>query len=324
MKHQEEINNVLQAMQGRTFDTIYLVACGGSMAALAPMEYFFDIETNIPTKVYTSNEFVHRIPARIDSNALVITRSHSGTTPETVEATKLARDKGAFTVAISMDSDSPLCQAAEKYVTYTYDKNVKFDRYEGDSAVFYRFVVSLLHWFTGDEKYSKVLRDLENIDTILNKNEKKFIEEAKKFGSKNKRKDIIYTMGSGVYYPEMYAWTSCLMMEMQWVNSNAIHSGEYFHGPFEITDYDVPFLIVRSNLETKPLDDRAISFAQKYSNEVYVIDTNDFEFMDAEEFSKRFISPIISTRILREYAEQLADHRGHPLSVRRYMWRMEY
>ncbi len=27
-------------------------------------------------------------------------------------------------------------------------------------------------------------------------------------------------------------------MEMQWLHSNAIHSGEFFHGPFEITDYD--------------------------------------------------------------------------------------
>jgi fructoselysine 6-phosphate deglycase len=28
--------------------------------------------------------------------------------------------------------------------------------------------------------------------------------------------------------------------------------------------------------------------------------------------------------VLRVHADALADHRGHPLSVRRYMWRMEY
>ena len=30
------------------------------------------------------------------------------------------------------------------------------------------------------------------------------------------------------------------MMEMQWINSGSFHSGEFFHGPFEIVDKDVP------------------------------------------------------------------------------------
>ena len=31
-----------------------------------------------------------------------------------------------------------------------------------------------------------------------------------------------------------------------------------------------------------------------------------------------------SKRVHGTYADALADHRGHPLSVRRYMWRMQY
>lgn len=323
-QHQQELDKILLSVKERTIDTIYLVACGGSMAALAPMEFFFDLETDIQTKVYTSNEFVHRVPHRLNEKSLVITRSHSGTTPETVKAAKLARSKGALTIGISMVEDSPLCLACELILTYCYDKEKKFDRYEGDGSVGYRLLCELLRHFTGKKKYSYILEDLKKLENVLSDNEEKYKQEADEFGKNLKREEIIYTMASGAFYPEVYAWTSCLMMEMQWVHSNAIHSGEYFHGPFEITDFDVPFLVIKSQFETNYLDERAIKFAQKYSDRVYVLDTKDFIYSDIHEDSKEVFALLIASRVLRMFADQLGDHRGHPLSVRRYMWRMEY
>ena len=51
--------------------------------------------------------------------------------------------------------------------------------------------------------------------------------------------------------------------EMQWIHSSAIHSGEYFHGPFEITDKDVPFIMMMSTGRTRALDQRALDFLQQ-------------------------------------------------------------
>ncbi len=36
--------------------------------------------------------------------------------------------------------------------------------------------------------------------------------------------------------------TICIFMEMQWINSSAIHSDEFFNGPFEITEKDTKLL----------------------------------------------------------------------------------
>ena len=69
------------------------------------------------------------------------------------------------------------------------------------------------------------------------------------------------SMGSGsANYSVAYSFAICLLMEMQWVNSSAIHSGEYFHGPFEITDRETPFIILMSEGRTRPLDQRASGF----------------------------------------------------------------
>ncbi len=62
------------------------------------------------------------------------------------------------------------------------------------------------------------------------------------------------------------------------VHSSPIHSGEFFHGPFEITDYDVPFIIVVSNGTTRHLDERALAFAKKFSDQLLVIDEKEFDF----------------------------------------------
>lgn len=82
----------------------------------------------------------------------------------------------------------------------------------------------------------------------------------------SKREPLIYTMGSGANWGSAYSFAICILQEMQWVHSAAIHAGEYFHGPFEITDFDVPFIILKGLGNARQMDERALAFAQKYSS----------------------------------------------------------
>ena len=84
---------------------VYFVACGGSQAVLMAGQYLFDRESNVPSHVYTANEFVYDTPKNLCERSLVISCSHSGNTPETIAATKLAREKGAMTIALSILKD---------------------------------------------------------------------------------------------------------------------------------------------------------------------------------------------------------------------------
>ena len=78
-------------------------------------------------------------------------------------------------------------------------------------------------------------------------------------------------MGSGACYGEAYSFAICLLMEMQWIHSSCIHAGEYFHGPFEITDDNVPFIIIKGLGSTRAIDERAYNFCQKYSEKIMKI-----------------------------------------------------
>jgi fructoselysine 6-phosphate deglycase len=169
-----------------------------------------------------------------------------------------------------------------------------------------------------------VLTQLNNLENLFETNKKITYDRSFQFGSEYKRDKLIYTMGSGAYYHQAYSFTSCLLMEMLWIHSNAIHTGEFFHGPFEVTDFDVPFLIIKGEGPTRPLDERAITFAQKFSDKVEVVDIAELDFTGIDEDLKEYFGPAVAGVVLRQYADGLSEHTGHPLSVRRYMWKMEY
>lgn len=322
VEHKEQLQKVLDALKGKTIKNFFFVGCGGSKAALGPGDYFIDRELDIPSKVYTANEFIHLNPKTLDGNSVVITRSHSGTTPETVDATNFAREKGAMTIAISMDIESPLCKAAEYVIHYNYKDGS--DAVDGDVGMYWALIFSIINQISPKEQYGRILNQLSNLEKLLEVNKKESFDAAYEFGKKYKRENLIYTMASGAYMDQAYSFTSCLLMEMLWIHSNAIHAGEFFHGPFEITDYDTPFLVIMGEGASRPIDQRALDFVKKFSDNVEVIDVQKLNYLKIDDDLKEYFGPAIVGAVLRQYADGLAEHTGHPLSVRRYMWKMEY
>lgn len=317
----KQVEQALEAVKGKKFNAVYMIGCGGSKASFGSAQYIFDVESNLPAYVLSGNEFNYRKPKQFTKDSLVITCSHSGNTPETVQATKTAKDMGCVTICLSNKIDSELWQAATHGINYLWgDCNPAY----GKAAMLYRLVFGILNTLYPSEKYERAIKNIDELETLVPANRKKFADRARAWGSKYKRSPIIYTMASGEYYDDAYSFAICLLMEMQWVHSSAIHSGEYFHGPFEITDYDVPFLMFISRGLTRHLDERALKFVQKYSDQVEVVDTHEFDMGGIQEDLQSYFAALLLTPVTRQYADAIADFRGHPLSVRRYMWRMEY
>lgn len=324
MKHTHSglLEQAIDAVVKRQPKNVFFVACGGSLAYMYNQQYILDVETNFPTAVVNSNEFIHRNPKLLGADSLVITCSHSGDTPETVAATEFARNRGALTVAYTHRADSPLWKAANFALHYDWGEGT--DAYEHRAGMALRFIFGVLNAIQPAASYDRALRSVRGLSPIFDANKAKFRERADQFGSTHKRDTIIYTLGSGPVYGDAYSFAACLLQEMQWVHSNAIHSGEFFHGPFEITDFDVPFLLTKTYGQMRPLDERVHVFLQKYGERLTIVDAHEFDWSEIDEELRQFFAAPIFGAVLRTYAEQLAFHRGHPLSVRRYMWRVEY
>lgn len=112
---------------------------------------------------------------------------------------------------------------------------------------------------------------------------------------------------------------------MQWVNSGSFHSGEFFHGPFEIVDKDVPFILLMNDGKTRPVDARALTFLHRFDALTTVVDAKDYGLGNAVDSSViTYFNPLMHTAVFRVYAEELSYVRQHPLTLRRYMWKLEY
>lgn len=322
-EHRQQIDKAAAALQARgEVKNIYFVACGGSQAVLMAGQYLFDKETELPSHVYTANEFVYDTPKSLGASSVVITCSHSGNTPETVAATTLAREKGALTIALSNLEGSPLWEAAEYRIHYDWGKDV--DDSDKNKGILYGLLFRLLNVVNPDKKWEICLAELEKLNELCPKTKAQVHEDACSWAKATKREELIYTIGSGLNYGEVYSTAMCWFMEMQWINSGCIHSGEYFHGPFEITDYDVPFMLVKSIGNTRYLDQRVEEFSIKFSDKMLILDQEDLPLETVAEEAKPYLAAILSGVVIREYVEAIAFERGHSLDVRRYMWQMEY
>ena len=322
-EHLNAIENAVKAVLGKKkINHFYFVACGGSLAFMMPASFIFTREIDIPASYHPANEFVHMQPKSLGPDSVVITCSHSGTTPETVKATEYARSLGATTIALTHLEDSPLWKAAEYPLHYDWGKEA--DSSDLNKGILYSLIFHILDGISPSEKYKKGIKSIDGLDTAMKKVREQFKDVTAQWGKKYKRESLIYTMGSGADLGETYSFSICLLMEMQWINSSCIHSGEYFHGPFEVTDFDVPFIIVKGLGCTRPLDERAYNFCSKYSEKIMLIDEAEFDMSDIEEEVREYYSPLLTGAVLRSLADALAYERGHDLGVRRYMWMIEY
>lgn len=320
---EEQLAAATAAVSGRTIKRVFFAACGGSYAVLMPGEYYVNTTAQtLDSAVFNAAEFTSRASTRVDDETLVITCSHSGNTPETVAATEHARSRGALTIALTHEPGSPLAEAAECVIGYQHGP-AKRENYVGPHLLL-RILARVLDSVEGSSQTAAIDDAIAKMEEIVPAARATYAARADKWGFEYRREPLIYTMAAGSNYGAAYSFAICLLQEMQWVHSACIHSGEYFHGPFEITDADVPFIALLGLDETRPVEQRAVDFMVKHCERTLVIDATEFGLDVLDPSVQGIAAHLVFNSVLRTFADALADHRGHPLSVRRYMWRMEY
>ncbi|MFR3730344.1 SIS domain-containing protein [Lacrimispora sp.] len=324
MTVKEIISEIIKKKKGDGgIKEVYFVGCGGSLGAFYPAKVFLETESvSIRTGWYNSNEFIHNTPKVFGKNTVVITASHRGNTPETVKAAELAHKAGISVVALTWSQDSPITKVSDYVVSYSFgdDKDIAQEK----TIVGLMAAVEILNQSEGYDNYDDFLDGVKKIDGIVKQARKHVEKRAEAFAEEYKNDKVIYTMGSGAGYGAAYMESICIFMEMQWINSSSIHTGEYFHGPFEITDSQSPFMIQISEGPTRELDVRALEFLKKYGKRFEVLDAKDLGLSTIPASVISYFNHSLFNNVYDVYNHALADSRQHPLSTRRYMWKVEY
>lgn len=321
-----EIVNIIREIKEKNdnIKSVYFVGCGASNSDLYPAKYFLENNTkSLRVSICYANEFVHATPVGVGPDAIVITCSLGGSTPETVVASKLAMELGAHVIAVTHDGNSALAKACHYCIVNGWEDgySAKMDK----MIKVVQLAVEILHTYEGYENYDVMMKGIHDIYGIIDHAVTSVLPQAKAFADAYKDEKVIYVMSSGATHKVAYAFSICLLMEMQWMNSGSFHDGEFFHGPFEITDKDVPFILLMNDGPTRALDSRALEFLNRFDAKTTVVDAKDFGLGSLVNGAVvDYFNPMLLSAVMRVYAEQLAIVRDHPLTKRRYMWKIEY
>ena len=301
---------------------VYFVACGGSKAAIFPGLYLLQSEARtFGATTYTSNEFVHAAPKELDSRCLAVICSLKAT-PETVEAVRTANAAGAVTIAMTGSMETGMAKVGQYVVTYSNgDEQVYSDSNQSNSL---RIGFELLHQFEGWANYDKAMDAYAQLDAMIDEAKQELLPAAQAWAAKVKDEPVFYVLASGSNYGVAYSMCCCHFMEMQWKHAVCLHTGEYFHGPFETTDKQLPMILLMGEGRTRALDERCLKFLQTYAENFITIDFAKINKGRIDPSVVEFFNPVVMIPVERYYVSQMAELRGHSMDERRYMWKVEY
>lgn len=296
---------------------VYFIACGGSMASMNSGFYLMKNEAkDIGSNIFTSNEFVYNTPKALDERSVCVIASQKATA-ETVEAVKVANEKGATTIALTASMETGMAEVGEYVLTYT-------SRSKGNQATSLKVGFEILKQFEDYDHYDEAMAAYDKIDKVIEDAVEIILPRAKEFAKEYKDDDIFYVLGSGSTFGAAYTLANCHLMEMQWKHAVLIHSGEYFHGPFETTDKTLPMILFKSYGRSRALDERVERFIDQYAERIVKIDSVELGLEKIGSNVAEYFNSVLMVPIAYTYVNQMALARDHSMQKRRYMWQFEY
>ena len=301
---------------------VYFVGCGGSKAAIYPGCYLLENEAaTFGASTYTSNEFVHLTPKELDERCIAVVCSLKAT-PETVEAVKTANAAGAVTIAMTGNMQTGMAAVGQYVVVYSNGDEQVYSDSNGANSL--RIGFEILHQFENWAYYDEAMAAYGKIDALIARGKENCLADARAWAAEFKDDPLFYVLASGPSQGVAYSMGCCHFMEMQWKHAVVLHTGEYFHGPFETTDPNLPVVLLMSEGRTRPLDERCLTFLKTYARRYKVLDARDFGVGTLGEHVAEFFNAVVMIPLERYYVAQLALATGHSMDERRYMWKVEY
>ena len=239
----------LSASEIKKFSKIYLIACGTAMHAGLVAKSIIEQLCQIDTEVDIASEFRYRNPL-INKNTLAIFISQSGETADTLAALKLAKSKGATTIAISNVIESSIPREAD-YALYTKAGPeiavASTKAYTSQVALLTKLAIYFaeqLNTYPMEQLQKlkqQILQLPLQVQNIL-KNSNNIKDIAKIIA---KESDVYY-IGRGLDY-HVCQEGSLKLKEISYIHSEAYAAGELKHGTIALIENGVKVISVITN-----------------------------------------------------------------------------
>ena len=309
----ENVNNLLEAKR------IIIIGCGTSWHAALTAEYFLEKYLKIPVEVEYASEFRYRDPI-IYKNDIVFVISQSGETADTLEATKIARKKGAKVLGIVNSVGSSIARETDEgcYLHAGPEIGVASTKaFTSQLLVFFMIGIKAgyLKGNISDLKYHKMISQLKELPLKVQESLKKnsLIEKIAKKIYKN---DHCLFMSRGNNFP--VALEGALKLkEISYIHAEGYPAAELKHGPIALIDKNMPVVVIctKSDEYEKTLSN-VMEIKARKAKVIGVVDPKNFHMKKHFDYSievpntSKDFSPILNQIPLQLIAYHCAVLRG--------------
>ena len=296
---------------------IFIVACGTAMHAGLVGKNLFEKLCKIPTEVDIASEFRYRNPI-IDEHTLCIYISQSGETADTIAALKLAKSKGAKTLAVSNVIGSSITREAD-YSIYTHAGPeiavASTKAYTSQVvliailAMYFAEVLESVDAQVIEELKADIIDLPSKIEQILDNT-----EQIKEFAKKTYTEKDMFFLGRGTDY-NVALEGSLKLKEISYIHSEAYAAGELKHGPIALIENGVTVIGIITN---PALVEKSISNVQEVitrgaktliiTNQI--IPNGHFDYIINIPETNPLVSPILSVVPMQLLAYHISKLKG--------------
>lgn len=295
---------------------IFIVACGTAMHAGLAVKSIFENLCHISVEVDMASEFRYRNPL-VNEKTLAIFISQSGETADTIQALKLAKSKGATTLALSNVIGSSITREADMFIYTHAGPEIAVASTKAYTAQVVLLNIIALYCAQILETISETeLYDLKK--EILNLPLK--VEETLKDTSTIQKlaKDIynvkdLFFLGRGIDYPVAMEG-SLKLKEISYIHSEAYAGGELKHGPIALIENDFPVIGI---LTDEKLVEKSVSNIQEVisrgAKTIIITNQNlnkEFDYVIKIPKTISYLSPILSVIPLQLLSYYISKEKG--------------
>ena len=231
----------------KNFKNITIVACGTAMHAGMVGKYVIEDLARVPVNVDIASEFRYRNPI-VGEGDLVIIISQSGETADSLAAMRLAKQKGAKTLAIVNAKGSSIAREADMLIYTLAGPEISVPStkaYIPQLSVMYLFAFELalaketISTAECKRLVSALTKMPEAVQYVIDNCE----DTCKFVATKLVATDSLLYIGRGLDYA-LSMEGSLKLKEVSYIHSESYAAGELKHGTISLIDEDVPVIAV--------------------------------------------------------------------------------
>lgn len=223
---------------------ISIVACGTAMHAGMVGKHLIEKKLRIPVHVDCASEFRYKDPI-IDEETLTIVLSQSGETIDTLEALKLAKNRGSKVLSIVNVKGSTIARESD-YVLYTHAGPeiavASTKAYMVQVAAMYLIAcrIGLVKGLITEHDAKRFMTKLTNASNIVEET-LKCADDIKRVADHIKFATDTFYIGRGLDYT-MSLEAALKLKEISYVHAEAYAAGELKHGTIALISENVPVI----------------------------------------------------------------------------------